>query len=186
MHAIVQMVSVLDISFRDLDMEVFMINEGTQAENLDSSVVVNAEHVVNKYVKWAAGAGLIPVALLDAVALTGVQVKMLADLSALYGVKFIDNQAKIIIGTMVGVAVPSALNSTAVSILKLVPYVGTALGVLTLPSLNAASTYALGKVFILHLASGGTLLDFDSVKVQDHYRAYFEAHKNGDLNVKAA
>ena len=39
-----------------------------------------------------------------------------------------------------------------------------------MPTLNAAISYAVGKVFIQHFESGGTFLDFDPKKV----RAYFE------------
>jgi hypothetical protein len=35
--------------------------------------------------------------------------------------------------------------------------------------LGGASTYAVGRVFIQHFESGGTLLTFDPAKVRDYY-----------------
>ena len=39
--------------------------------------------------------------------------------------------------------------------------VGTVIGALTMPVVSAGATYVIGKVFIQHFASGGTLLDFN-------------------------
>ena len=47
--------------------------------------------------------------------------------------------------------------------------VGPLVGVLTVGALGAATTWALGLVFMQHFESGGTLLTFDPVKVQAHY-----------------
>ena len=41
----------------------------------------------------------------------------------------------------------------------------------------AATTYGLGKVFALHFASGGTLLDFDPQKLRDYFAEQVEQGK---------
>jgi len=46
------------------------------------------------------------------------------------------------------------------------------------PALDAASTWATGKVFIRHFESGGTFLDFDPGKARAYYAEQFEAVKN--------
>ena len=50
---------------------------------------------------------------------------------------------------------------------------GTAIGALTMPVFSAAATYIIGKVFIQHFASGGTLLDFNP----PDYREFIKAQK---------
>jgi len=47
------------------------------------------------------------------------------------------------------------------SLMKGLPGVGTAIGALSMPVFSAGVTYVIGKVFIQHFASGGTLLDFN-------------------------
>ena len=47
------------------------------------------------------------------------------------------------------------------SLIKGMPGIGSAIGALTMPVYSAGVTYVIGKVFMKHFASGGTLLDFD-------------------------
>jgi hypothetical protein len=57
-----------------------------------------AAGIVRKHIYWARGLGLIPI--IDFVALTGVKVKMLKELSALYEVSFTEQRAKIVVGSL--------------------------------------------------------------------------------------
>ena len=50
----------------------------------------------------------------------------------------------------------------AASMLKFVPIIGTITAGFVMPVLSAGATYAIGKAFIQHFASGGTLLDFNA------------------------
>jgi hypothetical protein len=50
---------------------------------------------------------------------------------------------------------------------------GAILGAVTLPFFAGAATYAIGKVFMQHFASGGTFLDFDPDKVRGYFREQF-------------
>ena len=49
------------------------------------------------------------------------------------------------------------------------PLVGSLLSVASLPLFAGGITYAVGKVFITHFASGGTFLDFDPDKVRSYF-----------------
>jgi len=57
--------------------------------------------------------------------------------------------------------------------LKFVPVVGTLTAAFVMPALSAGATYAIGKAFIQHFASGGTLLDFNP----PDYREFVKAQK---------
>jgi len=136
-----------------------------------------ASELVNRFSLWSGAAGLIPVPILDMVAVGGVQLQMLRRLSEIYGVPFAENRGKSIIATLAGSFIPaSTATGTAVSLGSLVkglPGVGTAIGIVSMPAFSAAATFAIGKVFIQHFASGGTLLDFNP----PDYREFIKAQK---------
>jgi uncharacterized protein (DUF697 family) len=133
-----------------------------------------AQKVVKNYMWWSMGAGLIPVPLVDLVAVAGVQLKMLAEISKIYGVQFQENRGKALIASLVGYVVPGSLSFGSVgSLLKAIPGVGTLVGAPSMALFCGASTYALGKVFIQHFESGGTFLSFDPAKVKEHFQREF-------------
>jgi uncharacterized protein (DUF697 family) len=136
-----------------------------------------ASQLVDRFSLWSGGAGLIPIPLVDILAVGGVQLQMLRKLSEIYGVPFTDNTGKSVIASLAGSILPaSAANSAAMSfgsLIKGIPIIGTTVGVITMPALSAGATYIIGKVFIQHFASGGTLLDFNA----PDYREFIKAQK---------
>lgn len=50
--------------------------------------VERADLIVKKYMNWSFVGGLIPIPLVDLATISGVQAKMIYDLSELYGVEF--------------------------------------------------------------------------------------------------
>lgn len=140
-------------------------------EKVDVTPAVTSKKIVRNYMWWSMGAGLIPVPLVDMAAVTGVQLKMVADISKLYDVKFSENRGRSIIISLLGSLVPNAFARGFVgSLVKALPVVGTIGGTLSMSLFSGAATYAIGQVFIQHFELGGTLLDFDA----DKMRAYFE------------
>jgi uncharacterized protein (DUF697 family) len=137
-----------------------------------------ASEVVDRFSLWSGAAGLIPVPIADVAAVGGVQLLMLRRLSEVYGVPFSEIQGKSIIASLAG-SVLSASTATAGamtfgSLVKGLPVIGWAVGALSMPVLSAGATYAIGKVFIQHFASGGTLLDFNP----PDYREFIKAQKD--------
>jgi uncharacterized protein (DUF697 family) len=100
----------------------------------------------------------------------GVQIKMLNEISKLYGIPFSENRAKNLIAALIGTAGTGAFTGLVASCLKVIPVVGTIGGAVSMSVVAGATTFAIGKVFVQHFASGGTFLDFDPVRT----RAYFE------------
>ena len=138
----------------------------------------SARSLVRKYMYWSMGAGFIPVPYLDMAAVTGVQLKMLADLAKEYGVPFSKDRVKGIVAAVIGGALPGPMASSLVgSAIKLVPIVGPIVGGVSVPLISGATTYAVGTVFIQHFESGGTFLDFDPAKMKAHFQAEFEKGK---------
>jgi uncharacterized protein (DUF697 family) len=120
-----------------------------------------ASKLVDRFALWAGAAGLVPVPVLDAVAVAGIQLQMLRRLSQIFDVPFTENRGKSLLAALAGAAIPASSGIGATSLLKSIPVIGTAIGSLVMPTLSAGATYAIGKVFIQHFQSGGTLLDFN-------------------------
>ena len=144
-----------------------------EAAESRSSTETEALRIVNSYMGWSAGAGLIPLPLIDLAAISGVQLKMIHALSKFYGIPFSRDVAKSVIGALVGGGSSTLLAAPAASVIKFVPVVGQIAGVLTEPALAAAATYALGKVFVQHFETGGTFLNFDPEALRQHYNEQF-------------
>jgi uncharacterized protein (DUF697 family) len=136
-----------------------------------------ASQIVDRYSLWSGAAGLIPVPIVDVAAVGGVQIVMLRRLSEIYGVPFSENRGKAILASLAGSVLPASTATTSAmtvgSLIKGLPGVGWAVGALTMPVFSAGATYIMGKVFIQHFASGGTLLDFNP----PDYREFIKAQK---------
>jgi uncharacterized protein (DUF697 family) len=132
-----------------------------------------ATKLVDRFALWSGAAGLIPIPVVDAVAVGGVQLQMLRKLSQVYDVAFSENRGKAIIASLAGSAIPATSGIGAASLLKSIPVVGTAISSVVMPTLSAGFTYAIGKVFIQHFSSGGTLLDFNP----PDYREFIKSQK---------
>jgi uncharacterized protein (DUF697 family) len=151
--------------------------DSVTTEVTDESRDEAASKLVDRFSLWSGAAGLIPVPLVDIAAVGGVQLQMLRRLSEIYGVPFTDNRAKSLIASLAGSVLPaSAASTTAMgvaSVLKAIPGVGTVIAASTMPVFSAGATWVIGKVFIQHFASGGTLLDFNP----PDYREFIKAQK---------
>jgi uncharacterized protein (DUF697 family) len=136
-----------------------------------------ASQLVDRYSLWSGAAGLIPIPIVDVAVVGGVQIQMLRKLSEIYGVPFSDNMGKSVLASLAGSLIPASTATTTAmgvgSLMKGLPGVGTLVGALTMPAFSAGATYIIGKVFIQHFASGGTLLDFNP----PDYREFIKAQK---------
>lgn len=138
---------------------------------------LEADVIIKRNVLWGMGAGVVPVPILDMVLITSVQLKMLKQLSNLYGVPFSERLARKLLSSLLvgigGVAVGMAIGA---SLAKLIPGIGlTYLGV---PILVGALTQAVGNVFVMHFETGGTFLDFNAITLREYFRREYEAAKD--------
>src|SRR6476469_2247913 len=92
-----------------------------------------ANELVDRFSLWSGAAGLIPVPLVDMAAVGGVQLHMLRRLAEIYGVPFSENRGKSILTSLVGAVIPASAATTTASLMKGLPVIGTASGVLTMP-----------------------------------------------------
>lgn len=143
-------------------------------ENVEANVMPTKEKEAMRLVKrgllWSMGLGIIPVPIIDVVTITAAQLKMVKNLSDHYGVEFSGNIGKSILASLLGgVGGTGVAYGAAGTFLKAIPVVGTIAGGLSVVVMAGATTYAIGKVFIMHYEAGGTLLDFDPEKMKDYF-----------------
>jgi uncharacterized protein (DUF697 family) len=149
-------------------------NSGTTEQQRDES----AAQLVDRFAMWSGAAGLIPVPFVDIAAVGGLQLQMLRRLSEIYGVPFSDNRGKSIVASLAGSVIPASTATTTamgvMSALKTLPGIGTAVSALTMSAVSACATWVIGRVFIQHFASGGTLLDFNPPDYRDFIKSQKE------------
>ncbi len=132
-----------------------------------------AAKLVDRFAIWSGAAGLIPLPIVDLVAVGGLQLQMLRRISQIYDVSFTENRGKALITSLMGAAIPTTSGLGAAEFLKTIPVFGTIISSFVTPVLAAGATYAIGKVFIQHFSSGGTLLDFNP----PDYREFLQGQK---------
>ncbi len=135
------------------------------------------EKIIRNHLLASVGMGLIPIPLVDMAGLAGIQLNMLRKLAKTYDVPFSEEKGKSLLGALLGSGIPSLGAESMISFIKTVPIVGQTVGSLTMPAIAGASTYAVGKVFVQHFASGGTFLNFDPEKVREYYAKMFTQGK---------
>jgi len=132
-----------------------------------------AAKLVDRFSLWSGVGGLIPLPFVDVLAVGGLQLQMLRRLSQIYDVQFSENRGKALIASIAGTMIPVTSGMGAASALKGVPILGMIASAFVMPVLSAGATYAIGKAFIQHFESGGTLLDFNP----PDYKEFIKAQK---------
>jgi uncharacterized protein (DUF697 family) len=132
-----------------------------------------ASKLVDRFALWSGVAGLIPVPVVDVLAVGGLQLQMLRRISQVYDVEFSENRGKALIAALAGTMIPVTSGMGAASALKGVPILGMIASAFVMPVLSAGATYAIGKAFVQHFESGGTLLDFNP----PDYKEFIKAQK---------
>ena len=129
-----------------------------------------ATEAIKRYSLYSAGAGLIPVPFVDVAAISAIQLKMLKDVSVIYDVPFHEERVRSIVAALIGGLAGTTLGyGFGRNLLKAVPVFGPVLGGLSVSAMGGAVTWAVGRVFMQHFASGGTLLDFEPDKMRQHF-----------------
>jgi len=130
--------------------------------------------VIRRHAVYGALGGLLPLPTFDVAVIIGVQIKMVADLCEVYGQSFSKQVVKAYIVALIGGGLPVSSVSVAIgSALKFIPGIGSLVGILVVPGVAAASTWAVGKVFAWHFEQGGTLQTFDVDAARPRFQREF-------------
>lgn len=133
------------------------------------SKIDQAERLIKRHALIALAVGAVPLPWLDLTALAGLQLDLVRRLAGRYEVEFSDQAGKSAIAALLGGTFPVSVSTNLATLAKGVPVVGSVIGGASLAVIGAASTYAVGKVFVQHFESGNTMLTFDPEKVRAYY-----------------
>ncbi len=122
----------------------------TDAEQKSDDRLAESHVTIRNHMYAAMGVGLIPVPMADLVGLTGIQVNLIRRLCEIYEQGFFEEIVKKSIATLTGTVVPLTLAAPVFSVVKTIPMIGQACGVLVMPVLGGGATYAVGKVMVQH------------------------------------
>jgi uncharacterized protein (DUF697 family) len=128
----------------------------------------DCERMIRRHTTTALAVGLLPLPWLDLAALAALQLNLIRALAKRYDVEFSREAGRSAIAALVGGGFPVSLATHLSSWVKATP-VGWVVGGASLALMAAASTYAVGKVFVQHFESGNTMLTFDPAQVQGYY-----------------
>lgn len=158
----------------------------TEAESLNATEgrEKRLEKLSKNHVLASMGVGLIPLPLVDMVALTGIQLDMIRKISAEYDIPFRQDLGKSIISSLMGGFLPVTLGCAIASMIKFIPLIGQTTGAVTMPVVSGAATYAIYKVFVQHFESGGTFLNLDPSKVKSYFSEQFAKGKKFAMDLK--
>lgn len=132
-----------------------------------------ANNIIESYVPWAIATTGLSLPLIDMVVTISMQMRMLSKLSELYHVPFKRNAAQgAIIALMFG-SMQSILGMNVIAFSRLIPIIGALANIAVAPTMAAASTYAIGQVFVNHFECGGTYLNFRSSAKKIEYKRHF-------------
>ncbi len=134
---------------------------------------LTANNIIKKHVLFAMGGSLVPIPVIDIVAITGIQIDMIKQLGILYDQNYNGSIAKSTLVALTG----NSLARIGASMLKSVPIIGTVLGGITQTVLAGASTLAVGEVMVKHFEKGGTFIDFDFKDWKEYYQERYQQAK---------
>jgi uncharacterized protein (DUF697 family) len=137
-----------------------------------------ASKLVDRFSLYAGAAGLIPAPLVDMAAVGGIQLQLLRRLSQIYDVPFSENRGKSVLASLLGSMISVTSSMGVTTALRGIPIVGL-LASLAMPSLSAGATFVIGRVFIEHFTSGGTLLDFNPWDYREFIKSQKAAWSSG-------
>ncbi len=146
----------------------------SELELLADDKMDKASSIVWRKMLYSGGVGLIPLPLVDLAAFLAFQIHMTKQLADVFDVPYSDNWGKSVVSSLVGSVLPVGLAGSLAYGLKQVPVVGTTTSALSLSVLAAACTYALGKVFTSHFASGGSFLTMNAETLKQEFKERFK------------
>jgi len=156
-----------------------IIQENDIQEETSSNEVTreDIDRLIRRHVYSSMAVGLIPIPVVDFLAVSGIQLNLVRKLSKIYNIPFSKESTKNIIISLVGGSIPAVTGQPVASSIKFIPIIGQSLGAVSMPLIAGASTFAVGKVFYRHFAAGGTFLTFDVEKAKAYYDEMFQKGK---------
>lgn len=133
--------------------------------------------IIRNRVHSSLAIALVPIPLIDMAALAALQMEMIYKLAKAYNIPFKAEWGKQVSTALVSGILPSLITPKLSDLVRYIPIVGPGLSLATLPLANGAATYAVGRTFAKHFATGESLYDLDMKKLGSEIKAGFEESK---------
>ena len=144
------------------------IDPATKEERLREASIIT-----RNYLYGSVASGLVPIPVVNLLAISAIQLKMLHSLSCLYGVEFNRELGKALIGALAGGILSTSVGSGLATFSRNTRFIGTIVGFAGVSITAGATTYALARIFIRHFESGGTFLTINLSIIGDYFRGEF-------------
>jgi uncharacterized protein (DUF697 family) len=163
---------------------------GTSDESLiriaHAERLARARVLVKNYTLGSAALALLPLPLVDQVALMALEIKMVHDLAKHYDVPFKSTVVRSLISALLSGLTSGLLVKALQSLARAVPVLGTLGGGGGIAVSSASVTYAVGSVFIKHFEANGTLLTVDSEWLKRMFHQELNQDQPGEAEADAA
>ena len=147
--------------------------EEKRKERNTTNISTTTEEIIQKHALGAAVAGLVPIPLVDMVAISGVQYKMIKRLSEEYDhVDFKEEKTKSIIAVLMGGLGSFEAGLFTRILFKGIPFFGPIIGGTAVSGFAYYSTKLIGDIFDQHFGSVGTMAieDLTMEKMKETFR----------------
>jgi uncharacterized protein (DUF697 family) len=151
------------------------MDEAPTPTQLASVRKLRAMDRVAVYTLLCAVATRIPLWWASSPGVTGLQLRMLEEISSLYGVEFRKDLARPMIASLAGGGLSLLISQNPLAMalktwVVTIPVIGIPLRFGTGPAIIGAYCYVLGRTFVDHHEAGGTYHDFDPAKLRQSFR----------------
>lgn len=114
-----------------------------------------AERLLKQYSLISSGFGFLSGALLHQTSSAALLIKLLSDMSKIYGVSFSDNQSKILIAAILGGSHTHWINHYLTRTMRRYTPFGRSMGMRLLrPAVTGSVIYYTGRLFLIHFETG--------------------------------
>jgi len=115
------------------------------------------DDIIRRHALYAAGAGLVPIPLVDLASISLVQYKMIKKIAEKYKIEFSEEKTKSIIAGLMGGITSFEAGLLTRILFKGIPIIGPVIGGTAVSGFAYATTKLVGEIFDEHFASGGDL-----------------------------
>lgn len=139
---------------------------------------IRADDIIKTYVIFSMTAGMVPSPLVDVVAVSALEIKMINDLAENFDFPIPSRLVVIkMLISLVGSAGTIYLATKMHTIVKSAPLIGHALYIGMLSISCGAAVYAVGKIFQKHFESGGKFLGGNDAEVESYFKEKYQEGK---------
>ncbi|MDX1957988.1 MAG: DUF697 domain-containing protein [Leptospiraceae bacterium] len=136
----------------------------------------STDEIIKNHALLSMAAAAIPVPIADIAAITLVQLDMIKKLASHHSVNYDHEWGKSVVSSLTSSSLAVIASRFLASGIKMIPGVGTILGIATQVVLAGATTYALGRIFDEHF-SGKEIIEPNLDMLKKKYEEYVEKGK---------